>query len=175
MLKGEGMIDTRSIDDHRTIRSASLSPGANIFIDAYEALVNAEKIVFCPGDLYTSVIPNTLVVGFREAISKTGARLIYVVNIMTKKAETHDFTASQFAKTLLSYVGAEKFDAVVCNATHIDPIIRERYKKEYSVPVPIDREELACYTEQIVEEDLADQTGDIVRHKEKIASVIARL
>ena len=175
ILKGEGLIDTRSIADERTIVSAHLEPEANIYTGSYDALVEADKIVFCPGDLFTSIIPNTLVVGFRQAMTETKAKLIFAINIMTKKAETHGYTASRFAKTLLSYIGRERFDTVICNNHRIRPDIRASYKKEGAYQVSVDTWRLKKYCDKIVSCNLADQAGGVIRHSETIASAIAKI
>lgn len=174
-LRGEGFIDKRRLDDDRTITEAFLEPGAYIYTGAYDVLIKADKIVFCPGDLYTSIIPNTLVEGFKEAIAETNAKLIFAINIMTKKAETHRYRASRFASTLLSYIGRDQFDAVIVNNTEILPDIQARYKEERAYPVRVDMEELSKYAKHVVLLDLADQSHGMIRHNDKIASAIARI
>jgi uncharacterized cofD-like protein len=173
-IKGEGNIDTRSHNDDRTIVSVSLEPSANIYEEAYDAIVSADKIIFCPGDLFTSLIPNSLTNGFKEAIANTKAQLIYTVNIMTKKAETPGFTASQFTKILLHHIGRDKFDFVICNSTPIEEDIRMRYAEEKAEPVKVD-DELSNYVRKIILEDLAVQSGGIIRHNQKLTPIICSL
>ncbi|MEI6296342.1 MAG: uridine diphosphate-N-acetylglucosamine-binding protein YvcK [bacterium] len=175
VLRGEGLIDTRVISDNRTIISAFLEPEAFIHCNSHEAIVSADKIVFCPGDLYTSVIPNTLVNGFREAIKESRAKLIYVVNIMNKKSETNHFKASKFAETMLKHIGREKFDVIVCNNANISKTASRSYEEQGSFPVKIDKERLGKYTKLIKSENLVDEVGGIVRHNEKVALIIAGL
>lgn len=175
ILRNEGEIDTRSPNDDRTIERVYLEPKAHIYTEAYDALVNADKIVFCPGDPYTSVIPNLLTVGFSEAVSESRAQLIYVVNIMTKKAETDGYTASRFTNTLLSYLGAEKLDAVLCNTTRVPARLLEKYAAEKAAPVEVDEGRLRHITKHIVKGDFASFEGDIIRHNHKTASAIADL
>ena len=175
IMKGEGLIDKRSIKDDRHITSAFLEPNAYIYAGAHDAIVQADKIVFCPGDLYTSIIPNVLTDGFRDAVAQSDAKLIYVVNIMTKKAETHDFTASRFAETLLRYVGRSRFDAVICNSARIRPKIASLYRAEGAFPVTVDTKRLNQFTGAIIAENVMDQTNQIVRHSGRVASIIASL
>jgi len=175
IIKGEGSIDKRPTSDNRTIVSEFLDPEVHIYNGAYDAIVNADKIVFCPGDFYTSLIPNTLVCGFREAIAKSKAKLIYVVNLVTKKAETHEYLASQFSKTLLGYIGREYFDAIICNSGQMSPDLKKAYEKEQSYPVKVDGKNLKKLGLSIITQNLADETGGIIRHSEKIASIIASL
>ena len=174
-IEGEGNIDTRSFEDDRKIVRAYLRPEANIYTGAYDALIEADKIVFCPGDLYTSIIPNILVSGFSEAIKKSKGKIIYITNIMTKKSETHNFSASDFSKMILTYLGIEKFDYVICNN---DPILEKfqvLYGKEESKPVQIDEAELSKYATTVICDRVADQTDGVLRHNQKIASIIAKL
>ena len=175
MVRGEGVIDTRSPNDDRHIVSVSLEPEANMYIGAYEAIVKANKIVFCPGDLYTSIIPNILVTGFRDAIANSKAKLVYVTNLMTKKAETHGFSASKFVSTLLDHLKRDQFDVVICNTQPISYEMQSRYTEEQAVPVRFDKIELGKLAKQVVTGNLADQTGTILRHSAKVASFIAQI
>lgn len=174
IIRGEDSIDTRSIDDNRTIQRIYLDGKANIFVDAYEALVAADKIVFCPGDLYTSLIPNFLVAGFCDALAESRAKLVYCVNIMTKKAETDGYSVGRFAEEVFDYLKGSKIDAVVYNSGEIEPQLIEKYATQKSHPVAAaDFGEL--WAKEYLPERLVDETGGIVRHHERIASVIADL
>ncbi len=173
-MEGEGNIDTRPIEDERRIVEGYLKPEAHLYGEAGKEIREADKIIFCPGDLYTSIIPNTLVTGFKEALAESRGQVIYVVNIMTKKAETDGFTASKFASELLRYTGRKCFDTVICNSTPIPPALVEKYLKEKASPVEIDAA-LSNYATKIVAEPLADTASGIVRHHESIARIIASL
>lgn len=175
VMRGEGFIDTRDTSDKRVIVSAFLEPEAHLYSEAHDAIMTADKIVFCPGDLFTSVVPNTLVKGFKEALSETKAKIIYVVNVMTKKSETHNFTASKFCKTLLSYIGRECFDVVICNSGKISKEILLSYKKEFAHPVRVDEDKLHKFADKVISLPLVDEAGGVVRHRENIASIIAGL
>jgi len=175
IIKGQTNIDKPKHDGSIKIKELYLEPNAIIYTEAYEAIINADTIVMGPGDLYTSIIPNFLVEGFPDAISKTKAKIIYVLNIMTKWGETNNFKASDFAKTLLLYVKKDKLDYIICNNAPINKKLIEKYKEEKAEPVFIDRKELEKYTEKIIEEDVSLQ-AEIVRHDaKKIASVIMGL
>ena len=51
--------------------------------ESIEAIAQADLILLGPGSLYTSIIPNLLVDGVAEAIAKSRALKILVMNIMT--------------------------------------------------------------------------------------------
>lgn len=174
VLKGEGKIDGRSILDGRTIISAFLSPGAGIYGETKDAIINADKIVFCPGDFFTSIIPNTLVEGFKDALAGSKAKVVLIMNLVTKKAETPNFTASKFAQTLLSHIGRKKFDVVICNKGGISRKVSDSYKKSFSYPVKIDKA-LHKFTSKIISDNLGSEVGGVLRHKEMIASIVANI
>lgn len=176
ILKGEAAIDTRNPRDAKKIVRVWINPQVVISPEVYEVLTQAHKIVFCPGDLYTSLIPNILISGFVDAVKKSKAQLIYVVNIMTKKAETHEFAASDFARTLLDYLQVPKFDAVICNNGQIDTKIRLKYRNEdYSLKVKCDSHNLDKYAKIVVTSKLVDETTGTIRHNSRTAEIIAHL
>lgn len=175
IVKGEGLIDKRVLSDDRKITRAFLEPAAHIYSGAHDAIVGADKIIFCPGDFYTSVLPNTLVEGFKEAIKGSHAKIVLVVNIMNKKSETGRFAASNFAKILLRHIGRDKFDFVICNNGKLSKKLLASYKEECSFPVKIDESALNKYARNVIAENFVDEVGGIVRHKENIASIIASL
>jgi len=45
-----------------------------------------------PGTFFTSIIPGLIVPGVVEAFKKSRGKLLFVMNIMTKFGETHNFT-----------------------------------------------------------------------------------
>lgn len=183
-VRGETNIDLRPLEDDRIIRKIWLEPGAIICREAAEAIMGADTIVFGPGDLYTSIIPNLLVGGVADAIRKSKAQVVYVANLMTKWSETRDFTAVDFLKTLLSYdIGRDKVDAVIINNASIPQDLIELYaKKDKSTPVlatPEIVEGLKQYAKSVGEGDLLSTTGlqqKLVRHGiKKLARSIVEL
>ena len=173
-LLGEKYIDTREIDDDRRITDVMLEPKAHIYVEAYEELVTADKIIFCPGDLYTSLLPNLLVEGFAEALSKTEAQIIYPANIMTKKAETDGFSVADFVRVIESHMGGRNIDTVIVNDEHIPGETRDLYQKQKAYPVTFDGA-LENMDTKVIKKPLVDIGGGMIRHHERIAGIIAEL
>ena len=46
---------------------------------AYDTLVSSDIIIIWPGDFYTSIVPNLLSPGMKEALAKTDATIIFVI------------------------------------------------------------------------------------------------
>ncbi|MDO8548296.1 MAG: YvcK family protein [bacterium] len=186
-IEGESSIDTRGLNDERTIRRVWLNPSAFICREAADALLFADIIVIGPGDLYTSIIPNLLVGGVTEVLEKSKAKVVYVANLMTKWQETRDFTAAKFVEEMCVYgIGREKFDAVLLNTSPIPPDLLALYaRKDKSTPVLFDDadttavEELTGYTHSLIGKDLLSKAGlhqGLVRHDSaKLAKCIIEL
>lgn len=92
---GEANLDDIRDKDLR-IEDISLDPPAQLNPDAYEAIKNADFIIFGPGDVYSSILPVTLTIGFKEAINQSKGKRILIANIMRKIPESINFNVSNF-------------------------------------------------------------------------------
>ncbi|MGI6662784.1 MAG: gluconeogenesis factor YvcK family protein [Bacillota bacterium] len=87
----------------KRIRKLSLVPPDPPALDeAVSAIGGADGIIIGPGSLYTSVIPNLLVPGIREAIAASSAKKLYVCNIMTQPGETDGYSVQIMSSPLRS-------------------------------------------------------------------------
>lgn len=135
--------------------------------EALEAILNAELIIFGPGSLYTSIIPNLLVPGIIDAIKKTSAHKVFVCNIMTQPGETTSYTVSNHVSALLEHAKYQNLvDVVVANDRHPE-ILLEKYKEKNQEPVIIDAEEIQKLGIRIVARNLIKEE-DLVRHNPKL-------
>ena len=116
---GESKIDMRTIKLKYPIKKVYLTPKAKIFEKAQKAIEKADLVVLGPGDLYTSIVPTLLVQGMNEALCKSNAKLVYVVNLLTKRGETDGFSASDFLSVINNYLGeaSEKISHVIVHRT----------------------------------------------------------
>ena len=134
VLRGESNIDLRR-QRFPMIRKAYLSPSVKANPKAISAILNADVVVLGPGDLYTSVIPNLLAKGIREALSDTVATRVYVCNLMTKLGETDGFEALDFIEEMIRYLGASSLDWVLINNREVPKEIAKTYLEEGAQPV----------------------------------------
>ena len=141
IIEGETHIDEVEKRDKRgKIKRAFLKPAASINPDAETAFKEADLIVIGPGDLYTSIIPNLLVDGVREAIKKSKAKKIYVLNLMTKYGQNTDYKASAHLGDLEAYLGKNILDAVLINSRKPSRKTLEWYEQYGETPVENDLE-----------------------------------
>lgn len=130
----EHLIDEPEHDGMLTIEDVFLSPQAEATPEALDAIEHANLIVLGPGDLYTSLIPNLLVKGIPQAIAKTKATVVYVLNLMTKYGQTYQYTATDHMKALERYMGSH-IDTVLVNTAPIPDRALAVYAKSHEVPV----------------------------------------
>jgi len=145
----------------------------NLNPKARRAILNSDIIIIWPGDFYTSIIPNLLSPGMKEALKETKAKIVYVVNIMTKKWETTTYELPDFIDNIEKYAW-EIIDYVIVNNWLISDEIVEKYKNEEGKK-PVKMKETHNFLNKkykIINEDMIDES-DVVRHNpEKLAKVI---
>lgn len=145
IIEGEGNLDNRKerpdYDPNDPIVRIYFNTRADCNPEALDAIKNAGKIVFAPGDLYTSVLPHLLVSGVKEAICASKAAVIFTLNLMTKPGETDNYKASDLLNSLVEYLGnADRIDYIIANENHIDPKITQIYKDGGQELIEIDEE-----------------------------------
>ncbi len=145
-------------------------------IDALAEIESADLIVFGPGSLFTSIIPNLLIQDIRDSIRHSKAYKIFIVNAMTQPGETDEFTADKHVETFLRFSGLEKVDAVVVN-TRMPPVeILNRYLNQGQEPVTPDIGKIARRGISVYAEDLIGDKSDYVRHDPDIlADLLLRI
>ena len=135
-VTGESQIAEYKKDLTRRIVRAYLSPEHPAALPAcLDAIREADLIVLGPGSLYTSVIPNLLVSGIREAIHESDAVKVYVMNLMTQSGETAGYTAVDHVRALFDHGGEGLFDYTLVNDLPIPPEAQEEYLREGAVPI----------------------------------------
>lgn len=126
IVKEEGNIDVNYSEQSR-IKTAFLEPEAEPNEEAVQRILNSDVIIISPGDLYTSIIPTLLVKGIKESIQQSKAKIIYVLNLMTKSGQTNHYKASDHIHDLTSYLGRVP-NVVIVNNGQIPQNILEWYK-----------------------------------------------
>lgn len=178
-IYGESAIDVPKGTQREKINDVFLVPHHSDKIKVYQPVLNtiqkADIIVVGPGDLFTSIIPNLIVPGLSDQLEKTKAKLVYVVNIMTKFGETHHYGAMEFVNTLESFTHRE-FDAVIMNAKKPSSGLIAGYQKEKSELVHFNGDASFWGSRKIYREDLIESSENIIRHDPaKLAGLILKI
>lgn len=135
--------------------------------DVVQAIAEAELLVFGPGSLFTSVIPNLLVPGIREAVLANPAPKVYVANIMTQPGETTGLSLSEHLDALEAHAGEPFLTGIVVHRGALPRRLEEKYAREGSVVVEPDDRIGVDRGLIVAEADLRDPTAEVVRHDPK--------
>lgn len=178
-IYGEEAID-RPIDSLREqIKDVFLVPHHHAAISVYppvlDAIEKADHIFIGPGDLFTSIIPNLIVPGVKQALQNTCAKIYFFINIMTKFGETHHFTGKDFVIKLEDCLG-RKVDGLIGNKTKPAQKILDIYSRQKSDFIHIDMADPFWDHRNLNLFDLLDTQEMIARHDpEKMAQIIMKL
>jgi uncharacterized cofD-like protein len=128
-----------------------------------EALRQADLILIGPGSLYTSIIPNLLVDGVVETITRSHATCVYIANLMTQPGETGGYSVADHVRAIYDHTRPGLFDFAVINHKPISPRLLRRYRQEGAEPVDPALEELDRLGLPYITGNLLQQDG-VVRH-----------
>jgi uncharacterized cofD-like protein len=110
-------------------------PTVNANSDAIKAIKEADLVVLGPGDFYTSVLCNIVVPGIADALRNSKAKVVFVMNLMTKFGQTNNFKASDYLVELEKYVGEKVSHVLIDNTNTYPPGVLKRYQEEKAKPV----------------------------------------
>lgn len=185
-------VGEKNLDDPqfggKKITKITLDQKAKIYDKAYQTIVDADLVVLGPGDLYGSLLANTLVDGFTEALKKNkknGGKFVYVGNLVTHYSQTHQMSAKNHLMEVQKYC-KRPADFVLLNSTPIPSKILDIYQKanDYQIvddlgiqegETKIIREDLLSTT--LVKAEKNDSlTRSLIRHhKQKLAKALIEL
>jgi uncharacterized cofD-like protein len=163
-LVAETPIGKRIIGEHnidlkkQPIKSLSFRPEPSVNPKAIERILKSDLIVICPGDLYTSILPNLMVRSMANAICVSNALKVYVCNIMTQKMHTAGFRVINFVELLEKYLGQKDiFDYVFYNTKTPSRKFLASYLQEGESPVKFLRKDFSRRKTKFVGQDFLSQ------------------
>jgi uncharacterized cofD-like protein len=100
-----------------------------------EEIAQADLIVLGPGSLFTSVIPNLLVQEIRQAVERSPALKIYIINLMTQPGETDGLGAREHLCALGEYFDLKRLHRILLNSEPVPEEIEKLYAEVGAYPV----------------------------------------
>jgi len=128
VVEGESNIE-KIVKRKTRITKVYLKPSALMNLEAKRCLERANYIIFGPGDLYTSIIPNLLVEGIRETMKYLKVKKIFITNLVTKPGQTEGFKVSTFVDELEKYLGEGSLDYIIVNSSKPKEELISLYRK----------------------------------------------
>lgn len=176
---GEEAIDMPRGTQREQIKNVYLVPhhaeSISVYPPVLEVIDRSDYIILGPGDLFTSIIPNLIVPKVKEALQKTSAKLIFIINIMTKYGETDVFAGKDFVKQLEDII-ERPFDGIVYNSQKPNDAVLESYQRQKARFVEMVRQDPFWNGRNVIASDILDTSGGIVRHdSQKLATLIQHI
>lgn len=181
-VKGEHVIDDPKSDRRgKRVTHLSTEPIGKISPEAAEAIVKADLIVIGPGDLYSSLLANFVIIGAPEAVKENKGKIIYVSNLMERPGQTENMSVSDCCDELSRYVGRYPDLVFINDAPLPADVVAEYQRKEGVKPVTDDSSKISAkvvkcdlITHEIVKQQKTDSLKrSLIRHdSDKLAKTI---
>jgi uncharacterized cofD-like protein len=142
--------------------------------EVVRAIRAADLILVGPGSLYTSILPNLLVPGILEAISKSRAVRVYIANLMTQPGETRHYTVADHVRAVYEHTKPGLFDFAVINRAAVAPRLVRRYAAQGAEPVDPSYEQLGKLQLRCVSGALLRQDGKVRHDEARLARLLLR-
>lgn len=162
------------------------TPKSQVTKEVKRAVEKADYIIIGPGDLFTSILPNFLVTGMSEAVVKSPAKKLFVVNLMTKRGQTDGFKASDFVAELKKYAKGLIPDYILINKGTITKNVVDWYQKTCEVE-PVENDLHDSKRTKLITADIVSKTQygktisdriqrSLIRHDpEKLGKALANI
>ena len=160
---GNGRIDRVFLEP----ADASVNP------EAETAILDAELIVIGPGSLYTSILPNLLVVGMVEALRASPAVKVYVCNLAGQPGETMGYGVSDHLRAIEEHIDGNLFDYVIVNS-NVTPPLPPSAVEAGIARVGFDRERAARTPARFILADVVSPRISTHHDPDKLARVIMK-
>ncbi len=174
VVRGEGSIDRPEHDPNLSIEKIFLEPPAKAYQPALKAIKEADLVVIGPGDLYSTLAQILLVGGVAEAIRDSRSQTAYIVNLMSKKGETNNFSVEDFSEQIEQWLGSE-LDFVVYNSQFPDSSRIKEYKKSHPELIDMVRPRKNPSENKFIARELVWDEGPVEHDPDKVADTILSL
>lgn len=180
IIKGESNIPSMVEDSQAKIKRMFINPKiSDPLEEGVKAIEEADLIVFGPGSLYTSVIPNLLINNIVDTIHNAKAPKLYILNVMTQLGETKGYDLMDHVESILNHSRPDFLDYVIANTETIPENVLNKYITDGSKPVILredHRDILKNKGIELIESDLIEIEKGYIRHdSEKISEILMDL
>ena len=147
--------------------------GVRPYKKAVLAIENADLIIIGPGSLFTSVLPNLLIAGIRNAIAKNKKAVrVFVCNSSTERGETENLTVEDHIAAINSHTKTKLFNYCVVNNKTLKKSQKTFALGEINNITTNEKEILGC---KIVTADVVNNKNPLYHDSEKLAKVLIEL
>lgn len=171
-IQSETTLDLALYSEPHGLKSISITPpNPKVNPRVTESMLEADVIISGPGDLYTNQLPVLVVPEVTEALLKSSAKKIFILNIANKPFETKDFSLKDFMNAFSDHIGTFPFDTIILNNNFSVPI-PQQYDYTY---IKVDKElRDQKQSFSLIEEDLVQENFPLYHDSVKLAQVLKK-
>lgn len=123
--------ESRIASHEDPIASVSYHGEQNANPEVIEKINNADYIILSCGSLYTSLIANLTLNQVRTSINNSGAKVIYVSNLVTQQGESDNYNLQNHVNAINNHLKENRVDLVIANNNmNVDNDVYLKYEKE---------------------------------------------
>jgi uncharacterized cofD-like protein len=158
---GEQRIST----SRKAIQTLSLRPTPPpISQEIRSSIEEADLVVIGPGSLFTSILPNLLVPGMPDAITKSKGKVVLVGNLVTQPGETDGFDIERHVTAIRDLGGLSRLDFILVHDGPIPQPVEERYLASGAEVLGLPAGTASILGARVVRADLAHEADGRLRH-----------
>jgi uncharacterized cofD-like protein len=128
------------------------------------SIEDADLVVIGPGSLFTSILPNLLVPGMPEAISKSKGRVVLVANLVTQPGETDGFDVERHVHAIRRLSGLARLDFILVHEGPVPEPVEERYTASGAEVLRVPAGTTTVFGTKVVRADLLHESDGRLRH-----------
>ena len=137
----------------------------NVNPKVFQAVNEADLIIFSSGSLFTSIIPHLINQKLVAKINESKAKKLYICNLFTQPGETDGLKVSGHIDILEQYLGKNTIDIVVTNSKPMRSDLAEKYSNsEQKDPVILDADNLEKMNIRVIADKLYKIEDGRYRH-----------
>jgi uncharacterized cofD-like protein len=158
---GEQRIST----SRKAIQSLTLRPTPPpISEEIRSSIEDADLVVIGPGSLFTSILPNLLVPGMPEAITRSKGKVVLVANLVTQPGETDGFDLERHVNAIRGLGGLRRLDFVLVNDGPVPPSVEDRYRASGAEVLRVPPGAASILGTRVVRASLVHEADGRLRH-----------
>lgn len=151
-----------------------LEPHAWINPEAKKAILEADMVVIAPSNFYASLVPAIIVDGAADALQNTNAKVVQVINLVTKPGQTDGWRVTDYVTEFERFAGSGVVDYVLYNTDQPTKEMLKQYAADGEFPVGFKAAELKKASYKTIGKNLVSKDIPVISPNDKLERTLIR-